>query len=88
MVGLADRVRCRISGFEGLCIGRAEYLYGCVQVLVAPEITAEGKLIDSCWLDEDRVEVVDVGVATRPESAAVRAGGPVQKTPPSGGRRT
>jgi hypothetical protein len=81
MANLGDKVRDRINGFTGIVTGRAEYLYGCVQVLVAPQkTTKEGKRPDSEWLDEDRVEVLKAGVHGKPASAATRAGGP-QSTP-------
>lgn len=92
---LGDRVRDRINGFEGIVTGAATYLYGCVQVLVAPEkIASDGKIPESCWLDEDRVEVIAEAIhAPGPaaivssfgkqalEARAPRAGGP-QKVPP------
>lgn len=57
---LGDRVRDRINGMQGIVTGKADYLFGCRQVLVAPTTPGEnGKHPDSWWLDEDRVEVVE-----------------------------
>jgi len=84
MVMLGATVRDRINGFGGVVTGRAEYLYGCKQVLVAPTTLDEkGKPLDSSWLDEDRVEVV-AGVPhfERPASADERAGGPLTAPAP------
>ncbi len=85
MVKLGDKARDTINGFEGIVTGRAEYLYGCVQVLVAPTtLTAEGKCPDSVWLDEGRVEVVAEEEIDRPASADERAGGPLTGPVPPG----
>jgi hypothetical protein len=85
MVNLGDKVRDRINGFEGIVTGRAVYLYGCVQVLVAPTKLAEdGKCPDSVWFDEDRVEAMAAPGAERPASADERAGGPLMGPTPPG----
>jgi hypothetical protein len=85
MVNLGDRVRCRINGFEGIVTGRAEYRYGCVQVLVAPtKLAADGKCPDSVWFDEERVEVTASEEVKRPASADERAGGPLMGPTPPG----
>lgn len=84
MVNLGDKVRDKIGGFEGICIGRGEYLYGCVQVMVAPtKLAKEGKRADSEWFDEGRVEVVKRNAQPRPASAAERAGGPLTEPAPA-----
>ena len=83
MVKLGDRIQDTVSGATGVCIGRAEYLYGCVQVLCAPEETKDGAPRDSYWYDEDRVTVVKKAVLSKPGSAKVRKGGPVQNPPRS-----
>lgn len=72
MIKLGDRVKDSISGYEGVVIGKAEYLYGCVQILVQPESLQEnGKPAASRWMDEQRFTA---------ESKA-EAGGP-QNSPP------
>lgn len=85
MVDLGAVVKDRINGFKGVVTGRAEYLYGCVQVLVSPTaIGKDGKHPDSVWLDEDRVEVTKAKAQPRPLSAVERAGGPLTgPVPPS-----
>jgi hypothetical protein len=85
MAKLGDRVRDEISGFEGIVTGRAEYLYGCVQVLVNPAEVKDGSPIAGTWLDEDRTVPVVKEAFAPPASAKERAGGPVT-APPSGAR--
>ena len=81
---LGDRVKDKISGLEGLVTGKAEYLYGCKKILMAPEtLTKEGDLRNETWIDEDRVEVKRAAVLPIPSSASERAGGPDNEPPKS-----
>jgi hypothetical protein len=54
MIKLGTRVKDAITGFEGIATSRAEYLYGCVRVLVEPQILKDGKPVEALWLDELR----------------------------------
>lgn len=47
----------RITGFSGIATGHVTYISGCNQVLLAPPVDAEGKLRDSQWFDEQRLEL-------------------------------
>jgi hypothetical protein len=76
MAHLGDKVKDRLTPLEGIVIGRTEYLYGCVHVLVNPGVLKDGVPADSTWIDEDRVEVVQAGAQRRPVSADERHGGP------------
>jgi hypothetical protein len=58
-VKLGERVRDRVTGFEGTAIGRAEYLYDVASVLVAAE--TKQAAADSRWLAETRLEPVPPG---------------------------
>ena len=72
MIKLGDKVKDSISGFEGIVTGRAEYLYGCVRVLVQPEsLQDDGKLAEDTWIDEQRLD----------EYSKAKVGGP-QNDPP------
>lgn len=86
VIQLGDLAKDRISGFVGICTGRGEYLYGCVQVLLAPQEVREGKVVESTWFDEDRCEVVKAKKMAKPATADERKGGPsINPLPP--GRR-
>ena len=65
MVRLGQKVRDRISGFAGVVTGRAQYISGCAQALVAPTVTADGAFRNSEWFDEQRLE------ATHPEERPI-----------------
>lgn len=84
LINLGDSVRHKINGFDGVVIGRAEYLTGCSQCLVLGRSTKEDGESRSAWVDEvylerdghDRVEVDSAQTARAP-------GGPLTgKAPP------
>lgn len=61
-IKLGDRVKDKITGFQGIATGICDYITGCKQVLVTPEAQGNGhveKLPDSCWLDIDRLNAVE-----------------------------
>jgi len=59
MIKLGDYVRDKITNFEGLTLGKSEYLNGCVQFEVQPRIDKEGKMSESEWIDEQQLEVIE-----------------------------
>ena len=77
-IELGDKVRDPISGFEGIAIGRTEWLYGCSRVGVKPmQVNSDGKTVEPEWFDEPQLVLVSAG-AHRPAAIAVQAspGGP------------
>jgi len=80
---LGDEVKDSISGFKGIATGRAEYLTGCVQVLVAKKSQKfeEGKPTE-CWIDEQRLVVTNAGAYGLPEEAIEQAPAGPQNVPP------
>jgi hypothetical protein len=70
-VKLGDMVKDNITGFAGVVIGRAEYLFGCVRILVQPKAMKDGRPVESEWVDEQRLDA----------KSTVKVGGP-QKDPP------
>lgn len=53
---LGAKYRDRITKFEGVATGFVQYISGCNQVLLAPDVDKEGKLRDSQWFDVQRIE--------------------------------
>ena len=72
MVELGQKVKDSITGFEGIATGKCIYLNGCIQIQVRPIELRDGRMIDSEWIDEQRL--TNTSEATN--------GGP-QDTPPS-----
>ena len=75
MIELGQKGRDKISGFEGIITGRATYLYGCDQYVLAPPVDKEGKMPDSCWFDEGRIEITGIGI-TAASVQVEKPGGP------------
>jgi len=73
MLKMGERARDRITGFEGIVMGRTEYINGCVKILLQPEgVKADGTGIKAGeWFDEQLVD---------PDATAT-AGGPMPPPP-------
>ena len=82
MVKLGSRVKDTVSGFTGIATGRAEYLYGCVRILIESESLHDGRPVEGEWFDEQRVEVVKEKRAEVNKDNSASSGGP-QSDPPS-----
>ena len=72
MLTLGQEAKDRITGFTGVLIGRIEYLNGCVQYLVQPKKLINGKVVDSVWVDVQRLD----------PTSKVKVGGPGPIPPP------
>ena len=78
VIKLGDKVMDIVSDFEGIAFGRAEFLYGCTRIAIAPKKGKDGKLIDSCWFDEPQVKVLKEKVV---ETGNRNTGGPCPAIP-------
>ena len=72
MIDLGKKGRDKITGFEGILVGRSQYLFGCDQYCIAPP-AKDGKILESCWFDEGRIEIVGDGFT--PEEVQVEKPG-------------
>lgn len=79
MIELGQKARDKVTGLEGILIGRCQYLTGCDQYGLVPP-AKDGKIEGVQWFDEGRVEVIGVGV-TAAEVTAPRNGGPSRDAP-------
>jgi hypothetical protein len=80
---LGVTVRDVINGYEGPITGRAQYLTGCTQYLVAnSSLDKDGKVQDGYWIDEGRLELK---AKTKPITLdrAQPPGGPTSRETPS-----
>lgn len=58
--GLGDRVSDKVTGFIGIVIAVASYLFGTDRVLVqAEEINSEGRIVE-LWFDTSAVVILEV----------------------------
>ena len=79
MIRLGQKAKDIVTGFEGIVIGRAEYLYGCAQFGLMPP-AVDGKIGSTEWFDEGRIQAIGAGIA--PEQVrAEKPGGPNRDAP-------
>lgn len=78
---LGDKVRCKITGFEGLVTSYARHIAGCDRLWIEPKVGADGKRGDGFWLDIDLAEMVEAGVV-EPIVYNRRAPGGIDLPPP------
>jgi len=75
-VKMGQKVRCRLSGFEGTADGRAVYLNGCVNIRVTANELKDGEP-NRVWFDEQDLEIVAEAAPTE----AKPSGGPAFNPP-------
>lgn len=61
-IELGDKVKCNVTGFEGIVTSIAQNLYGCDRIVVQPPKGKDGKVPDSMWADIVACKVVKKGV--------------------------
>ena len=59
MVKLGQKVRDKITGLEGIAIGRTEWLHGCVRISIQPQELRDGKMLDVVSIDEPQLDVIE-----------------------------
>ena len=57
-IKLGDRVRDKMTGFEGTVNARIEYMYGCTQFEVQPDVDKTGAYRSHEWIDEPQLEII------------------------------
>lgn len=65
-ITLGQKVKDKVTGYEGIATARVEYLNGCVQYCVKPKVGADGKMPDPEYIDVQQLEVVEDGVSVKP----------------------
>ena len=78
---LGDRLKDRVTGFEGIVMSRTEWLTGCNTYGLKSQVLKDGLPTDSQWVDEVQLDKVDRGVNI--VKAKKPLGGP-QETPKMG----
>jgi len=60
MIRLGDKVRDKITEFEGTATAKAEYLNGCIQYLIQPKYNKDKhELPEPEWIDEQQIEIIN-----------------------------
>lgn len=78
MIKLGQMVRDTVTGFEGICITRTDYISGCTRIGLQPKVDKEGKIPEAQHFDEPMCVVVQQAILTKPS----RNGGPGKSIPP------
>jgi len=55
---LGQKAKDKVTGFKGVIDSVCFDLYGCIQVLIAPEVKDDNKKGDSYWYDVNRVTIL------------------------------
>ena len=74
-VELGQKVRDKISGFEGIAVARTQHLNGCDRITIGPKVDKDGKLGDCETFDEPDIEVLEPA-PTKTETDSEPPGGP------------
>lgn len=56
-IELGSEVKCKVTGFKGVAVGRTEWINGCARIVVQPKVDKEGKVPDAQHIDEPQLEV-------------------------------
>ena len=72
MNNLGKKAKDKVTGLNGIIVGKISYLFGCDQYGIAPP-ASEGKVNDTYWFDEGRVDILGDGVT--PEEVRVEKPG-------------
>ena len=78
MITLGREVKDRVTGYQGIAVGRSVFLQGCARILVQPPTDKDGKMVEAASFDEP--DIVDVGIGVLPK--------PKKDEPPGGPRPT
>lgn len=71
-----DRARDKVTGFEGIVIGRTEWITGCDQYALQPQgVNTDGKKFEAVWFDVQRLEVTEQAVIALPKPVTASESG-------------
>lgn len=60
-IKLGSKVKCLVTGFEGIATADVRYLSGCRQICVTPKST-DGKFPNHQYIDIQQLEIIDGGI--------------------------
>lgn len=82
MIELGKEGRDKITGFKGIIVAKIEFLFGCNQYGIAPRMDEIGKIQDTHYFDEGRIEIIGDGI--KPEDVQVEKKGGINRDAPTG----
>jgi len=81
---LGDKVRDKVTGYEGIATSRTEFLNGCFQIEITPKMKKGNNLkiedMTGMAIDEQQLERINCGINT-PKKKVIKTdtGGPMRK---------
>ena len=73
---LGETYRDVISGFEGVCTGKATYITACDQSCLKPRtLNKDGDPRDGQWFDDTQIEIVPTSVRLQLDTSPVDGAG-------------
>lgn len=58
---MGSTVKDSVTGYTGIAVARSVWMYGCARIGVDSQKLVKGKVAETQWLDEQRVEVLKAG---------------------------
>ena len=77
---LGVKAKDKVTGFEGIIIGRADHITGCNTYGVKPKVDKDGKVQEAEWFDEGTITIIGKGI-TEKEVKAKENGGQLYENP-------
>lgn len=81
-IPFGKQARDKVTGFTGIVTGMSRWMTGCDQYCVVPPVDKAGKIDDSRWFDEGRLDVIGEGVDAS-STVGSKPGGPQADAPPA-----
>ena len=69
MINLGNKVKDKITGFQGIATSKHIYLTGCSQFGIQPPMDKDGKVPDKKYFDEGRLTVTGAGITAKEVAA-------------------
>ena len=57
-IQLGDKARDTVTGFEGICVARTDWISGCARLTLQPPTSKDGKIPDAQTFDEPMLALV------------------------------
>ena len=57
-IQLGDKARDTVTGFEGICVARTDWISGCARLTLQPPTGKDGKIPDAQTFDEPMLALV------------------------------
>jgi hypothetical protein len=73
-IELGQKVKCKLSGYKGTAVCRAEWLFGCVRISVQGSVDKDGKIPALECFDEEQLEVIEPEIVIKHDKAKPSAG--------------